>query len=192
MGLTETAPGPRHARHPPVARLLRCCRPSAVSRTVAALVVDPVDRVLWRWSCTHVLPEPRKAGSSEPHGVYADPSPTVLAVAGGARVRASPSHPAPHTPLRCLAPAVVEVVRSAEERAAARAGVPRANQINSADELRSAGAFEPVVAVLPVPMIEPDDKSFADPLSSPITRLRSACHGTSIAALPTFTRGELA
>jgi hypothetical protein len=73
------------------------CRksPPNISRLVVPIVIDPVERVLARWSPTHIR-EKRTVGFN-PHSAYGDPASSISMELRISRIQTAPKHMAPGT-----------------------------------------------------------------------------------------------
>jgi len=93
---------------PRVALLLFSECPSAIARLVVSVVLDPINRVLGRWTRTHIREEGLKRPL--PSTADTDAAPAVEVIARMLRVVATLAHAVPDVVLRGVGPTVLVVV----------------------------------------------------------------------------------
>jgi hypothetical protein len=98
--------------HPPIVALvsvlLNSRGPSAVARFVMAVIIDAIQRVLWRWPTTHIREKAREVVL--PFAAHGYPAPSVSVVARIGFSEAASLHGYPYRVFRCMAKPVCAVL----------------------------------------------------------------------------------
>ena len=82
-----------------IPHLFRVRGPADIARFVVAVIIDPVNTVLWRWAWTYVLIEGRKL---EPCITNLDPSTAVIGPPYSVRVGTPVQHACPNFVVRVI------------------------------------------------------------------------------------------